>query len=719
MSKPKVVTLHHHHAKPYRKRHVGLLTISVALLALVVGATIEYRYQIVTSVSGSKNFVQDLFVTGPKDYSQKVHSTYGFQVTYDQNNFYASGIDSSTGNIYIGSDLAENRAYNVLHFASSLVNTRTTQGGLILTYHNETSFAADKIPSLQSLQNLALTDGQVNPASFNNVSSDSIVIDNHSFLHTNWALKPSNSISSFIKSQVTTYVGVVSGHPVTILINLGPGASTNSVLYDAIINSLSFGSMNLAVMPQTVATAANEAAHKTLLDSLLMSNVAAAATVGGTNSEKVAALYGPAVVKIYNVYCMDINIDGKSYLKNVCNGGITGSGFFVSQDGYIATNGHVATADPKDLVIQDALTSYSKGNSDNLQYLISLTNLTQSDLDGLNGTQQEGKIIDALYALPSARFSAVNSVDNLLVGLSSKEPDVNALLDATTARKTYPVQNTMLPATLVASDYHAVDGPDWGLDAYRASDVAIIKVAGTNYPVTKLGSLSDVTQGSNLLILGFPGNATDNGLVDATNSTVTLTNGEVSAIKNAAGSNKKLIETDTVIGHGNSGGPALADNGNVVGIATYTADGSGSGDGVFNYIRDIKDLQDLATKASINFDTNSKTQAAWQAGIDDFYTAHYSKALTDFGIVKILYPLDTRVDEFIATATTRINDGEDIQDFPTLLVAISLSVIVLSVTASVILIVRHNMHHKIYKQQVGSGMIQVIEKGQPSQKVHV
>jgi hypothetical protein len=221
------------------------------------------------------------------------------------------------------------------------------------------------------------------------------------------------------------------------------------------------------------------------------------------------------------------------------------------------------------------------------------------------------------------------------------------------------------------------------------------------------------------MILGYPGNATNNGLVEATNSTVTLTTGKVSAIKQAAGSDKKLIETDTTIGHGNSGGPAFADNGNVVGIATYTSDASSSGGGVFNYVRDIADFKDLAKSMNLNFSTNSETQQKWQTGIDDFYRAHYMSALASFNDVKKLYPFDSRVDEFIASATTRINNGEDVQDFPIAMVAISILIVLSSVGISIGLIVRHNIRHKIYKEQVAGGHIPELRKGDAPRRVHV
>jgi hypothetical protein len=122
---------------------------------------------------------------------------------------------------------------------------------------------------------------------------------------------------------------------------------------------------------------------------------------------------------------------------------------------------------------------------------------------------------------------------------------------------------------------------------------------------------------------------------------------------------------------------------------------------------------------TLSFDTNSKTQQVWEEGIEHFYKAHYSKALASFNEVKILYPYDSRVEEFINSATTRINNGEDVQDFPVIAAIVSAAFVLLSLLMSIVLIVRHNNRHTIYKQQVAEGKITPLKKGDMAQKVHV
>lgn len=715
--KSKIVTLHHHHTKAYRKRHLLLLSVTGVIAMILLVSAIQYRVQISNSITSSHNYITDLF-SGNKSYDVKIHSTLGFDMIYNQEKFYATGIDATSGDLFTGADLNTNRPYSVVRISPSAVSTRAAQSALTLTYHQETTYPVAKQTKLEDLQDLALKDATIVQTAFDRTSSQTVSISGQIFLKSVWQLKKSSGIASQIQSQVVTYVAVINNHPVTMTINYGLGGSDGDALYKSVIESLHFGKQEQNISYKTDQTIARIKTNRTLLDSVAYNNLAYAASQSPTttsDSERVAALYSPAVVKIYNVYCMDINVDNKPYLTGACDG-VTGSGFFVSQDGYLATNGHVATSDPKSISIQFALSSFVKGDERYLDYLASLTDLKASDIsEGTDADKILATIVDKLYNISDSHFTTVNSVSNLLVGLSNKEPDLNALINATDQRREYSAQNTIKRAKLVASNFRAIDG----IDGFRASDVALIKIDGRNYPITKLGSIGSAIQGSELMILGYPGNATDNGLVDANSSTVTLTTGKVSSVKNAAGSTKKLIETDTTIGHGNSGGPALTANGEVVGIATYTADGAGAGMGVFNYIRDIKDLQDLAQTAHINFDTNSATQSEWQQGMDNFYTAHYSKALQHFDKVKSLYPDDSKVDEFTTAAKTRIANGEDVKDFPVLLVTIIGTIMLIGSGVAALLIVRHKKHHNIYKNQVNNGTLQPMSPGVASQQVTV
>jgi S1-C subfamily serine protease len=700
----KHVTLKAHHAKPYRRRHLGLLIISVAALVLLGATLIQYRAHIISGLSSSKSFVSDLFPQN-KAYDVNIRSSYGFNMSYDQKAFYASAISNDTGNLYIGTELSQQHAYNIVRIAptfSSGTQTQATTSALTMTLR-----PVGQEGTKDNLDAIALQDGGIDSTKVIRVATVVAKLGGQTFHKNVWQSKQSSSLSPSLTAKFVTYAGLVRGDVVTIVISLGVTAMDESA-YEPILSSISFDNTVSYVGVPTAEVVTKVRASRSLLDTITNTSVAAAASnaLDLTGSEKIAALYSPAVVKIYNAYCMDISIDGKAYKTNFCSAA-SGSGFFVSQDGYVGTNGHVASATPIDLLIDDALSTYSsKGDPSSFNYLVGLTNLRASDIPSTATSNQAVAImVDGIYKLDSSRFTATKDVENLLVQVTSKNPDITVLLQNTKDRQQYTTSDSsVLKAKLVAADYRANDG----YDGFRSSDVAIIKVEGSNFPVVKLGSIDEAVQGADLSVLGYPGNASDNGIVDSTSSQATLTTGKVSSIKNAAGSSKKLIETDTTIGHGNSGGPALADNGEVVGIATYTADGSGNGNGVFNYIRDIKDLTDLASAQNIRFDTKSVTQAAWQEGIAYFYGSHYSKALKQFAVVEKLYPNDSRVAEFTVASKKRIAEGKDVFDFPLIPVLAASGIVFVGIALAIFLIVRHHRKHAIYRTAVAAGTVQPV-----------
>lgn len=91
-------------------------------------------------------------------------------------------------------------------------------------------------------------------------------------------------------------------------------------------------------------------------------------------------------------------------------------------------------------------------------------------------------------------------------------------------------------------------------------DLAMVKIdsANTDFPAAKLGSSADVTIGEEVIAIGYP-----LGLPGQ----ATVTTGIVSAMRNLYGLN--WIQTDASINGGNSGGPLLNLQGEVIGINTW------------------------------------------------------------------------------------------------------------------------------------------------------
>lgn len=116
------------------------------------------------------------------------------------------------------------------------------------------------------------------------------------------------------------------------------------------------------------------------------------------------------------------------------------------------------------------------------------------------------------------------------------------------------------------------------------SDVALLKIKGSNFPYVKLGNSDDVMVGEWSIAFGNPF-----GLFDR-NAKPTVTVGVISNIgvnfsenDNTAINSKRvyrnMIQTDAAISSGNSGGPLMNANGEVIGVNTVIFSTAQSGRG--------------------------------------------------------------------------------------------------------------------------------------------
>jgi len=717
----KKVRIKSHHAKPYRKRHYAVLVLAIIGAVILLGSLITYRDALMRGIGSSKQFISSLFtISSGASRMVTIASSEGISLGYDQAAFYASALDTDS-KLYVGDELTQSHAYRVIRLtpATSVDITTAPSAAFTATIHPvfEGSDATAQ----------AFADAGLSSSGLKLVNADTVSFSNREYSRSTYELADA-VVTQGLKPQYTVYTTMEKSSLLTIVVAHGTIDASTDTRFDAILESIAFDVASVAGL-QTLNNqdiAASYAGSTTsllqLLDFATNTQVAAAAaeTVDVSASERIAALYSSATVKVYNVYCMDVTIDSVLAFRDYCQAG-AGSGFIVNAEGYIGTNGHVATASPVDAIIKQAIYAlFLKGDATLFNYLADKVGLTESDLAGKSSDDALKLVIDTFYTkLDDSSVKATNSMQNLVVSVTSTPPDVTQLIEDTNDRKAYTEDDNVVPAKLIDSNYKELDGPVRG--GFTASDVALIKLqSGSNYPTVKLGSIDNIEQGSSLSILGYPGNASDNSIVGSETANATLTNGKVSSIKNANGSDLKVIETDTTIGHGNSGGPAMNDNGQVVGVATYSVDASGAGDGTYNYIRDIADFEALLDSNGVKAET-SETQTAWEMGMDKYYNSHYKSALKYFETVADLYPNHTKVDKFIASAQTHIDNGDDVSEFPMWTVWVGLGAVLLIMGGVVILIVRHSHHHATYKAGVAQGTIQPMQPGMqaPHQEVVV
>lgn len=710
--KHKLVTIKHHHAKPFRKRHVAGFTSFLIVGMLLIGLVAGYNSTVREGIDNARQFIAET-VSPSREVQTTVRSTYGFSITYDSSKFYATGIDTQSGDLFMGAELAVNRAYEILRIAPTLTDTEQGNTNMTLHYFHDSAVADQN--NIAALEQEAIKDitSKAN-LQVKKTGTSNVEYGGKMFTKSEWEFQSDNKVLAGFSPTFTTFTTVHEGKTFVIEIINNAISVQKANQYEEVLRSLYFGKIDQsALAPQDQQAAFAVQKNRNLLETALFGKLASAAEASSTTStaEQISAKFSPAVVKIYNVFCKDIYFDGALAIADVCSG-TTGSGFFINSEGHIGTNGHVATSDPLDLLIQISYNYYTRGSATLLNRLITEAGIKTTDLPS-NGTSQERAqaLFDMLYDIEPSRVEGRNEIVNLLVSLGKEQPDVKELVKVTNNTQSFPEQATIKQAKLIGSDFRTIDG----FTKFVKSDVAIIKIEGSNYPVTKLGSLTGLMQGADLSILGYPGNASNNGIVDTETTSVTLTSGKVSSIKNALGSDKKLIETDTTIGHGNSGGPAFNDAGEVVGIATYTA--AKVNDGTYNYVRDVKDLTDLAGTTSVTISSQSETQKEWEKGYKLFSEARYSKSLASFKKVKQLYASHPKVDEFIAAAELNIKNGKDVKDFPVVLALVGGVVFLLAAAGVAFMIHRHKKAHNVYKAHVGAGMMQPLQQGAAPQTV--
>ncbi|HKS90685.1 MAG TPA: trypsin-like peptidase domain-containing protein [Tepidiformaceae bacterium] len=102
------------------------------------------------------------------------------------------------------------------------------------------------------------------------------------------------------------------------------------------------------------------------------------------------------------------------------------------------------------------------------------------------------------------------------------------------------------------------------------SDLALLKINAKDLPVLKIGSLENVTVGDQVVAIGYALDIGSSGN-DPGSDAPTVTEGIVSAKDRAIDEGSAIlgaVQTDAAINHGNSGGPLLNMQGQVIGINT-------------------------------------------------------------------------------------------------------------------------------------------------------
>jgi S1-C subfamily serine protease len=290
------------------------------------------------------------------------------------------------------------------------------------------------------------------------------------------------------------------------------------------------------------------------------------------------------------------------YIKQTEQITATGTGFFLTGDGYVATNCHLIDRDNAFIRRQFILTAFQQ-----------ITDASIAALESswaINFTEQQRSLLYNTYASVYSRLFSM-----ILYGLKK---DVYVVYRSDRADKR-PGAEKKLARIVVKGQ------------PMPGKDIAILKIE-TNHemPVLALADSSLPRVGEQLFVYGYPGPVTNNDFLAAESAIEpTLTTGIASAVKNSVGG-WPLIQMDANINHGSSGGPVCNEKGEVVGLTTFgSLENTGGLAAGLNFAVPVTILDEYLDTAGITPQLSQSSRLFAQA-VAFYEQGHYKSALRKF-----------------------------------------------------------------------------------------
>ena len=319
--------------------------------------------------------------------------------------------------------------------------------------------------------------------------------------------------------------------------------------------------------------------------------------------QKLVMVAKPSVVRVFGVYLAKFRFNDEDWEEAI---GGTGSGFFITADGYIATNAHV---------VQNISEGEDKAKTELVRALSK-----------------------EIYAKFGAELDAMSRADR------------TRILDGIKLVSIKKLAYVVLPNG---------DKLDYEIKAYgepgKGRDAAIIKVKTERAPILPIGDSNKSQVADRIVVLGYPGVADFRGLLDEKSQLeASVTDGSIAALKHAA-SGEPILQISAPITHGNSGGPAINEAGDVIGLATFGNEGEVQG---FNFLVASSTLLDYVRQIKLE-PKLSETNVLWKAGLDLYWNQQYTPAIAKFEQVAKAFPAHSEAANVIAMARGFQKEGKE------------------------------------------------------------
>lgn len=317
------------------------------------------------------------------------------------------------------------------------------------------------------------------------------------------------------------------------------------------------------------------------------------------------------------------------YIKQAEQITATGTGFLITDNGYVATNCHLIERDDAFIRRQFILSAFQQ-----------ITNASISALEtswATHFTEQQRSLLYNTYASVYSRlFSMI---------LYDLKKNIYVVYRSDSERGPGSEKK---PARIIAKG-----------EPMPGKDIAILKIeTGREMPVLSIADSSLPQVGEQLFVYGYPGPVTNNDFVSVESAIEpTLTTGIVSAVKKSV-RGWPVIQMDANINHGSSGGPVCNDKGEVIGLTTFgSIENTGGLAAGLNFAVPIAILNAYLDTAGITPHSGRSSQLFARAVA--FYDGqHYDAALTNFEAVHQLNPSYPGLYTYMASCRDNIKKGK-------------------------------------------------------------
>lgn len=281
-----------------------------------------------------------------------------------------------------------------------------------------------------------------------------------------------------------------------------------------------------------------------------------------------------------------------------------GSGWLISPDGYLITNGHVVQV-------------YHDQNEDKLQMQLFYGALDALGFfDNQAVLRAQGGAGEVTSLTMDKRMQLVTRLLPYAKITLDKELDVYLQNWERFPAEVKEYSPPLLPFTGRAS----IPGKTWA----TGKDVAILKIEGRDLPTMKIGDSDRMQLGDNVYVAGYPGDASFNDFLKPKSPMeASFNRGQISSLKvDVKGS--RLLQSDAAVTFGNSGGAILNEKEEVIGMATMTTEQAQG----FSYAVPTSVIGEFV-RASGVAPSQGMFDRSWKEALDQYYRADSVAAGTE------------------------------------------------------------------------------------------